>query len=164
MRAENWLILPTKTPQLSSKTEIAARAKRDVLASVAAACETRSWETIGVSVDAWWPQTFLHHRQDLAAKVHAAVVAAKQTGAGCLELGEGNEPQRIAWRGHRQKVYQLIAWALAGDIPRHGLVVRHKCDNRLCINPDHLEVGTQSANLVDQRRTGARQRKWPGGG
>jgi hypothetical protein len=149
---------------LASKTEIAEQAKRDVLAAADAACESRSWETIGVSVDTWWPQTFLHYRQGLAAKVHATILTAQQTEDGCLELGKDNEPKRIAWRGHRQKVYQLIAWAVAGDIPRHGLVVRHKCDNRLCINPDHLEVGTQSANLIDQRRTNARRRSWPHGG
>jgi hypothetical protein len=30
-----------------------------------------------------------------------------------------------------------------------GLVIRHKCDNRKCVNPDHLEVGTQIENLND---------------
>ncbi|UDL16940.1 HNH endonuclease [Stenotrophomonas phage TS-10] len=30
-------------------------------------------------------------------------------------------------------------------------VVRHKCDNRLCINPAHLEYGTQGDNLKDRR-------------
>jgi hypothetical protein len=30
-----------------------------------------------------------------------------------------------------------------------GLVVRHKCDNRACCNIEHLEIGTQSENLMD---------------
>ena len=29
------------------------------------------------------------------------------------------------------------------------LVVRHKCDNRVCCNIDHLEIGSQSDNLMD---------------
>lgn len=42
-----------------------------------------------------------------------------------------------------------------------GLVVRHRCDNRLCFNPDHLELGTQSQNMGDmvargRSRTGMR--------
>jgi hypothetical protein len=51
-------------------------------------------------------------------------------------------------RAHR------VAWELAnGPIPKstghHGTVVRHKCDNRLCCNPSHLEIGTQGDNVAD---------------
>ena len=31
----------------------------------------------------------------------------------------------------------------------HGTVVMHKCDNRGCVNPDHLMLGTQSDNVLD---------------
>jgi hypothetical protein len=35
-----------------------------------------------------------------------------------------------------------------GDIP-NGYVVRHTCDNPLCINPNHLIIGTPADNVND---------------
>ena len=40
-----------------------------------------------------------------------------------------------------------------GDIPS-GAVVRHICDNRLCINPDHLILGSHGDNVADRVKRG----------
>lgn len=39
------------------------------------------------------------------------------------------------------------------SIPK-GMVVRHKCDNDLCINPEHLEIGTHKENMEDMSLRG----------
>jgi transcriptional regulator with PAS, ATPase and Fis domain len=36
-----------------------------------------------------------------------------------------------------------------GAIPK-GKLLRHKCDNPHCINPDHLETGTHQDNVNDK--------------
>ena len=45
------------------------------------------------------------------------------------------------WLAHR-----LVFESINGYVPR---VVMHSCDNRKCVNPDHLQDGTQKKNLQD---------------
>lgn len=43
--------------------------------------------------------------------------------------------------------------AARGEIPQ-GMYVLHKCDNRKCINPDHLFLGTHLENIKDMQAKG----------
>jgi hypothetical protein len=51
------------------------------------------------------------------------------------------------------RLHRYIYEEMYGFIP-NGLVVRHKCDNRRCINPEHLELGTYKDNNHDQVKRG----------
>jgi len=47
-----------------------------------------------------------------------------------------------------------VAWLLFGNTIPEGHLIRHKCRNRNCCNPEHLETGTHQQNSNDMKRDG----------
>jgi len=55
--------------------------------------------------------------------------------------------------GKPNSAHRLAFLSKGGRIP-HGKVVRHTCDVRRCVNPEHLILGTQRENMLDMYERG----------
>ena len=78
-------------------------------------------------------------------------------GTPCWEW-QGATKMKAGAIGINGKVYNAhrISWIIHnGNIPKK-LFVLHKCDNRPCVNPNHLFLGTQKDNVIDMVNKGRR--------
>lgn len=73
------------------------------------------------------------------------------------ELGECWETVRnrmqFSYKNRHINGHRIAYTITKGEIPK-GMIVRHKCDNTKCINPDHLELGTHEDNMRDRSERG----------
>lgn len=94
------------------------------------------------------------------AKVHVTdgcwewQASTRQSGYGQFYV-PGPNGEKLMEQAHR--VSYMLTF---GDIP-DGLHVCHACDNPLCVNPDHLWLGTRNDNMQDMARKGRARKRDP---
>ena len=68
----------------------------------------------------------------------------------CSGNGRGGGYPRMSLRGHTVAVHRAIYTHFFGYVPRQKQI-HHKCNNRLCCNPEHLEMTTHLKNQREKK-------------
>ncbi len=85
--------------------------------------------------------------------IHAKHGRCWQWTGGVFRVKRGYAYGRFLVNGSRHRAHR-VSWDLfKGRVP-DGKHVLHKCDNVLCVNPDHLFLGTHLDNVCDMVEKG----------
>lgn len=60
---------------------------------------------------------------------------------------------RLSANGHTYRAHRVAYEVSVGAVP-DGMCICHKCDNRICVRPDHLFLGTDIDNIQDRNQKG----------
>lgn len=121
------------------------------LASLADQLDTSGYYNIAVEIDNLLKKTafYADPEERFWAKVNKTPTCwiwqgAKTTGGyGIVTIGGKNySAHKLSWQ-----------WANGKPVPE-GQVLLHKCDNPLCVNPEHLTPDTQQNNVLDRVNKG----------
>lgn len=97
-----------------------------------------------------WMQDILdNHYEEALERANSLLAATPQDAAtGCL-ITPTQTPKKLRHRRRQMEVYRFIYCVANGIALPYHVVIRHRCHNRCCINPAHLQEGSRRDNKHD---------------
>jgi hypothetical protein len=98
----------------------------------------------------WFSVVFANHLEEARSRALSLVAEGTVSDTGCIETPT-LDPRKVRFLGRQLPAYRFIFCVLSEASAGYDDVVRHRCNNRRCINPEHLEIGSRGENLQDER-------------
>ncbi len=95
-----------------------------------------------------WAEIPENHPAEAEALAKRLVGVGKPTPEGCI-VTDTTTVKKVRFNGQQFAAYRFIFCALNREVVGYDDVIRHRCHNRLCINPEHLQRGSRADNKHD---------------
>ena len=96
----------------------------------------------------WFERVFEHHNEEALARANSLLAATRTDENGC-RVTDTKTRSNTRFQGHQLPVYRFVYCVVNKVVASSEDVVRHRCHNRLCCNPEHCTLGSKAENKQD---------------
>ncbi|RYH08576.1 HNH endonuclease [Tropicimonas sp. IMCC6043] len=97
---------------------------------------------------AWFEDVLQNNYEEALARANSLLDEATVDENGCY-VTQTVGPQKFRFLGRQERVYRFIFCLFNHYAANSAEVIRHRCNNRRCINPDHMQLGDRRENHWD---------------
>ena len=98
----------------------------------------------------WLEDIFANHYEEARSRAFSLLAEGHASEDGCI-VTKTQDPRKTRFRGRQVPAYRFIYCVLNQRVASYEDVIRHRCNNRRCINPAHLDIGSRADNQNDDR-------------
>ena len=98
---------------------------------------------------AWYEDLLANHLEASVRRVEQVLAETEVDRNGC-RVTPTAEPRKVRFLGQQDRAYRFIYCVTHRLAATRHQVIRHRCHNRRCVNPEHLMIGDRLENLQDE--------------